>query len=99
MSSQQQHLIYVPQAFCLLQTALDRGSTHAVKSSVGSKAEEAGRNVVTQGIIRRFSFKSDNDEGGDFKLQTVVRGSCGQGMPLWKGGAGRLLLAAAFCKV
>lgn len=59
-----------------LQTALDEESAHAVKISVGSKAEDAGHDVVILGVIRRFSFKSLNDEGGDVKQQTVVGGSC-----------------------
>jgi len=59
-----------------LQTALDKGSTHAVETRAGSKAEDTGHIVVTSGIIRHLSVKSVNDEGGDVKIPTVVRGSC-----------------------
>lgn len=52
-----------------LKRVLDKGSTHAVKSCVGSQAQEAGHNVVTQRIIRCFSFKSIDNAGGDIKLQ------------------------------
>lgn len=44
--------------------------------------------------VKQFTFKSVNEEGDNFRLQ----GSCGQGIPLLKRGAEKLLLIATFYK-
>lgn len=67
------------------------------KYSICSKAEGARHNVVTQWTRRYFCCKCLNNDG-EFELQTVVQSSCEQGMPPWKEGIGKLLLAAAVCK-